>query len=370
MSVQLGGFNFRNNEIWFIADRQNQSKVSGRLTINGKLKSFIELKNLIPNKVKDHKVLSNLDSGLDYIRFNFPNLSKESQRNPQYYPYYLVFYHGKLAFMGKIFSGNFTRMYNEHIDNTWFIGEMKNGLKSGFGELRTSEFYYIGNFSCNHFSGKGKLLKDRCQYKGNFVQSKLQGQVTVKKGVKKHKEYYNNGILQSNHPSSSKPREPQVAISTFGYHKNMKKVKENGIDCLILKGGQKIPLINAQVWIDYELSLSSNNFHESLDDQNSAKKKILFANGETYDGSVNEHNKLHGFGKYSYLNGMMYIGEFNNGQKHGIGTLLQHSQKLIKGHWENDVLHGKACLFEQGFSIRCIFSNGKIFHVVSVSDFD
>ena len=70
-------------------------------------------------------------------------------------------------------------------------------------------------------------------------------------------------------------------------------------------------------------------------------------------------NKKNGFGYRLYKNGKVYIGDFKNEQKHGLGKLLdKDGQILYEGEYDNDVMHGKGKLFMPGM----YFYKGEFFN--------
>ena len=307
-----------------------------------------------------------LDNDLDYIPFKF--FSKiPTQRNERlsFSSYFVIFFNHTLAFKGKVFSGEYRNWVYEKLKDKVFIGQAINGVKSGFGHLKTPNFEYIGNFHQNHFSGKGKKIVKNVEYKGNFVLSKLIGEVIRKEGREKIKYYQDE---------DSDDYLSQYTITNFtekqdlykDRRKNLKTIQKSGLNWLVFPSGSQTPVLENMPWYKLDSILSTNSNSDSLTTipgNNPEKKLVLFKNGEKYNGNL-VNNQLNGFGKYFYSNGMVYIGEFFNGQRHGIGTMFKDSQKIVKGQWVKNILQGQARVYKSTEILNCFFINGKITSVV------
>ena len=84
--------------------------------------------------------------------------------------------------------------------------------------------------------------------------------------------------------------------------------------------------------------------------KNYIRKKILFENGDKYEGKIkicdiqgnlNKKKKITGFGKYTFNNGNIYKGYFKDGKRHGRGKVTFHSGDLYDGYFKDDKKHGK-----------------------------
>lgn len=67
-------------------------------------------------------------------------------------------------------------------------------------------------------------------------------------------------------------------------------------------------------------------------------------NGGQYMGEF-EEGKRHGTGTLYYHSGDRYQGEFHQGMKHGLGTYYYSSGDRYRGHFWNDRMHGKGKYF-------------------------
>lgn len=65
--------------------------------------------------------------------------------------------------------------------------------------------------------------------------------------------------------------------------------------------------------------------------------KILFKNGELYDGK-GRNGKRDGKGKFIYLDGSVYEGQWENDKRQGNGQLSISNESVIKGYWNKDKL--------------------------------
>ncbi|KAJ8723463.1 hypothetical protein PYW08_003375 [Mythimna loreyi] len=73
-----------------------------------------------------------------------------------------------------------------------------------------------------------------------------------------------------------------------------------------------------------------------------------FATGSSYQGPLNVMG-MNGYGEYTFPNGVLYRGEFQDGQFHGPGELLYNegpeADCVIRGTWVNGVLTDRKILF-------------------------
>ena len=73
---------------------------------------------------------------------------------------------------------------------------------------------------------------------------------------------------------------------------------------------------------------------------------------EKYEGEYNEEGKRHGKGKYTYANGNVYEGDFQDGKRHGKGKFTYASGSVYEGDWKDDNFHGKG---------KYTFANGNVY---------
>ena len=281
-------------------------------------------------------------------------------------PYFVVLYNRIVVCDNKIFSGEFKNwVYEKSIDRT-FIGQVIDGVKSGFGELVTPDLKYLGNFDQNHFSGRGKIIVNKVETKGNFVLSKLKGGITKIEGERK-KKFYLDDNHELDYSKYTTNKFTQAQGTNEPLIKNLKKKEKNGINWLELPSGNKTPVLENIPWYKLDSILAVNSNSQSLishPGQKLEKKVVLFENGEKYNGLL-LNNQFSGFGKYFYSNGMVYIGEFEKGQRHGIGTMFKDSKKIVTGQWAKNLLHGQAHIYENSNKLSCFFINGKPTSVVT-----
>ena len=71
-----------------------------------------------------------------------------------------------------------------------------------------------------------------------------------------------------------------------------------------------------------------------------AKGKILFSNGDLYEGPFKE-GKFHGRGQLTFADGRKYVGEFSKGSLEGFGRLTFPTKSWYEGNWKGSILYGK-----------------------------
>ena len=75
------------------------------------------------------------------------------------------------------------------------------------------------------------------------------------------------------------------------------------------------------------------------DDKRHGHGNIRFANGHMYEGYW-ENDKMHGKGKYTFDDGSVYEGHLENDKIHGKGTLSWANGNVYKGNWKKGLRHG------------------------------
>lgn len=72
---------------------------------------------------------------------------------------------------------------------------------------------------------------------------------------------------------------------------------------------------------------------------------MSFAGIGNYKGCFNCGN-LEGIGRFEYLDGSIYDGDWKDNKKHGRGKLLEQEGDVVyNGDWENDKKHGRGTFF-------------------------
>ena len=75
-----------------------------------------------------------------------------------------------------------------------------------------------------------------------------------------------------------------------------------------------------------------------------------FSNGSKYEGNK-ENGLRNGNGRFTYVTGAFYEGEWKNNKKDGKGVLMNGDGKTIyDGFWVNDKYHGKGILYNQNIN--------------------
>lgn len=87
--------------------------------------------------------------------------------------------------------------------------------------------------------------------------------------------------------------------------------------------------------------------------------QITYPSGDVYYGTW-RNNLKHGRGSYSYKNGDVYSGDFAQNDKHGEGTLLfRENGSQLKGQWEEGSVVAGQWIHEDGTSYLGTFSGGR-----------
>jgi len=85
---------------------------------------------------------------------------------------------------------------------------------------------------------------------------------------------------------------------------------------------------------------------------NSNTRRIVFKNGNTYDGEVNSLGHMHGNGVFQWLDpktgecDSRYEGSFRKNMRHGQGRyFFEHCQLLYVNTWANDIQNAEGTVF-------------------------
>ena len=72
----------------------------------------------------------------------------------------------------------------------------------------------------------------------------------------------------------------------------------------------------------------------------SQREKIYVGNGK-YFGQFNDANQRHGLGRYTFVDGRKYDGEWKDNTKHGQGTFTWADGNKYNGQWKDDKMNGR-----------------------------
>ncbi len=78
-----------------------------------------------------------------------------------------------------------------------------------------------------------------------------------------------------------------------------------------------------------------------------------------------KNGKMNGKGKYTYIEGKIYEGEYVNGIKEGKGKLMHPDGKCFNGNFKNGVADGEGLYTENGNTLKVLFSKGKFVKIIT-----
>lgn len=80
---------------------------------------------------------------------------------------------------------------------------------------------------------------------------------------------------------------------------------------------------------------------------------------EEYDGDW-EDDKMHGYGRYQFTSGAVYIGQWHCGVMQGKGKMVNADGTSYDGQWNNNAMHGEGCYVDADkVTWEGIFVNGQ-----------
>lgn len=232
-----------------------------------------------------------------------------------------------------------------------YAGDFRNGKMHGKGILYyTDGAKYIGHWSDHYREGEGRMIfVSGDEYLGQFVRNKMQGYGVM--------EFISGNRYEGNW-LDSKPHGHGIFTYPSGdrYEGDFFEGQRHGVGTMNYADGSR-----------YEGGWATGNRHgEGL---------LAFASGETIRGTwiddqyqmdvaryafagdtatlrnCNLVNCANGKGKYAYLDGARYIGDFYNGAPQGIGTVYYKSGDRYEGSWKQNKPHGEGVMY---------YANGKV----------
>ncbi|OMJ67734.1 hypothetical protein SteCoe_35027 [Stentor coeruleus] len=128
------------------------------------------------------------------------------------------------------------------------------------------------------------------------------------------------------------------------YKGNWKQDLKHGFGVLTLKTGWYYEGSWSQgkiegIGITSEDSLKLFNFKN-----NEILSEFIPPSIESYKGNYLEGILKHGNGTYTYANGDIYTGEWNENKKHGIGEMIWANGQKYNGYWEFDEIKGQGTM--------------------------
>lgn len=94
--------------------------------------------------------------------------------------------------------------------------------------------------------------------------------------------------------------------------------------------------------IDPKLLLKSESQDNDKNDEKLPQKIVIFEDVGRYKGTVNDENRPEGIGKFDFLDGGVFIGQFEDGDIQGLGRLENsYEGYCYQGEWRDWKKHGK-----------------------------
>ncbi len=232
-----------------------------------------------------------------------------------------------------------------------YAGDFLNGKMHGKGILYyTDGSKYIGHWADHYKEGEGRMVfASGDEYLGQFVRNKLQGHGVMR---------FISGNVYDGDWFDNKPHGHGVFTYTSGdryegdflygqrqgngvmdYADGSRYTGEwagglrNGAGLMTFAGGEAV----RGNWIDDQYQMDFARY--------------AYAGDTASLRNCNMVNCANGKGKYSYIDGARYIGDFYNGAPQGVGTVYYKSGDRYEGGWRQNKPHGEGVMY---------YANGKI----------
>ena len=218
-----------------------------------------------------------------------------------------------------------------------YEGEMRGGVKHGFGRMTTPKYVRLGMWRDDQFTGWGRESRRNGDVlEGRFIGGRLNG-MGIMKNAKGN--IYVGGFVDSR-------REGQGDLDTNKIHYKGTFVN----DRLNGKG-----IIHFKVeGHDYEGQFRDNEI--------TGQGVFRWSNGDVYQGTL-KRGKMHGVGRYTYANGQVYEGEYVNGIKEGRGRLSYPNGMIFDGYFVAGRPNGRANIITGGKTIGAELQGGRFVQI-------
>ena len=292
-SIKDNSVNVQKKKFFFNNEPPNQN--SNFKSINNIIKPEKINININNNININHDNNNNYNKNNDFNKYNNSNDFKNYNNN-----YTNSNHSKKISNNNKIINNNETNQKKKITlpDNSTYEGYLKNNEFDGYGELRTKNYNYFGEFSLGKKHGEGRLedLVKNVEYKGTFVNNMKEGY---------GEERYKDGSIYKG------------------------QFKEN------MKHGKGIILLQGDGNYGYE-----GDFKE---DKISGKGKFKWNSKKEYIGEW-ENNEISGYG-ILLEDKIRHIGFFSHDVKQGYGATFSIEKSFVLlGKWENDLIEGPSIL--------------------------
>jgi hypothetical protein len=196
-------------------------------------------------------------------------------------------------------------------NNGFYTGFWENGKKSGYGMYNWSKAgKYIGWWKYGEMNGHGiYFYNEKDEMIGEFKNGKLNGYGESYYNGKWSQGIFKDGKLQTSY--------------TFYTNSSVKTGCVTG-DCQNKYGRYK--------WSN------GDQFTGFFKNGSMYMGVYKFTNGDKYSGMFNSQNRFHGNGRFFFINGGYYGGQWSNGKYNGKGYYKDVNKKIQKGVWNNGVL--------------------------------
>ncbi len=200
-------------------------------------------------------------------------------------------------------------------DSDLYKGPLENNKPNGEGQIfREDGSLLIANFVRGKAQGNvGYIFNDGSVYKGN-----VKDNITSGEGTFQNDQLYYDGNFEHNAPDGRGTLKFQESFSPPG---GISKLSFTGeMDNGQFKNGEL-------EWVEQgETYFYKGEF--DIEGKFSGKGKLTTKEG-TYEGEFLQ-GKKHGFGRFEYGNGILYVGDYNNGVREGSGILYSGAEEHEK----------------------------------------
>ena len=231
-------------------------------------------------------------------------------------------------------------------DGSHFTGDFKNDLIKGFGLMNymgegdLKDMIYQGQFDNNKRNGEGELRAKYYEYYGNFKDDLRHGEGFM--------------ILKEDPKNPKNPDNPFQSYQGMFFNDEIQ-----GLGKLVLKpraGYKTGDIIKADFKNGEAIAKRTNKRKfdgQPIEEAICGKGEIFYANKDRYKGSI-EGCVPHGLGTLeSHEHKFVYEGRFKKGHMHGLGGVLRYS--------EGDVFEGEMCEGDMKEG-KYTFANGDVYN--------